>query len=104
MEIRVETGYAQGRMTVDISLTGMDITRLPLLNGDEIREMARPIIENKLFLENGNREASGRLSRLYVYGEQRCRELFPKDFSDGAGSHYGRPQPPAKEGGCQVHE
>lgn len=104
MDIKVETGYDSGHTTIDISIMGMDITSLPLLNGDEIREMSRPIIENKIALETGNRERARKISRLLVYGEQRYRELFPEDFSDGTGSQNGCPQPPAKEEDYQVHE
>lgn len=90
MEIRIETGYSQGRMTVDISLESVDITSLPSLNGDEIREVVRPIIENKLFLENGNRGNSRKLSYQYVYGKERCRESFPGLFDSGQESESSR--------------
>lgn len=106
MEIKIEVndGVSLTLVKVDISLYGMDAAMLPSLNGDEIREMVRPIIENKLLLETGKKEYSRRISRLLAYGEQRCRELFPEDFSDGEVPQNEHPQPPSKEEGFQARE
>lgn len=84
MEIKIEVndGVSFTPIKVDISLYNMDAAMLSSLNGDEIRDMARPMIENKLFLENGNRETSRKLSYLLVYGKERCRESFPWLFDN----------------------
>ena len=83
MEIKIETGTKSlGRLTVDIHLMDVDIESLPSLTGEEIREMVRPIIESRLWLENPNvdREYARRFSYLCVYGKERCHESFPEFF------------------------
>ena len=93
MDIRLETGYDSGRSTIDISIMGMNIKSLPLLNGDEIREMVRPIIENRIALETGNWKAARKLSYLTVYGIERCRESFPEISDTGQDSEFSQESP-----------
>lgn len=92
MEIKIEVndGTSLTPIKVDISIYGMDAAILPSLKGDEIRDMVRPMIENKLFLETGNRENSRKLSYLYVHGKERCRESFPELFDNGQESESGQ--------------
>ena len=83
MEIKIETGTKDlGRLTANIHLMEVDIKSLPSLTGDEIREMVRPIIESRLWLDNPNvdREHARKFSYLHVYGKERCHESFPELF------------------------
>ena len=81
---RLETAY---EIKLDLCIENMDIKNLPSFSIDEIRAMVLPQVE-RLFLNNGGGEKGSKtLSRLMVYGKERCRELFPELFDSQEDPH-----------------
>lgn len=88
MEISIKT--RPGKTTeieLDLCFEGMDIELLPSFDMDEIRAMVLPQVERLLLNHGGSQKRSKNLSRLMVYGQERCRELFPELFDSREVSH-----------------
>lgn len=87
MEISVKTRYGKfNDLKVDLCIEDMDVNDLPSFDMDEIRAMVLPQVERLLF-NSSNEKANKVLSRLAVYGEERCRELFPELFDNQEDLH-----------------
>lgn len=88
MEISVRTRLEKAyEIKLDLCIEDMDIKNLPSFSIDEIRAMVLPQVERLLLNNGGSEKGSKSLSRLMVYGEERCRELFPELFDSQEDSH-----------------
>lgn len=88
MEISVKTRHDSfNRLKVDFCIEDMDIDNLTSFDMDEIRAMVLPQAERILLNHGGSQKRSKNLSRLMVYGQERCRELFPELFDNQEDPH-----------------
>lgn len=82
MDISVRTRKKGCDVEVDFFITNMNIENLPSFSADEIRAMIVPQLESIQRTSDLNPKSAKLWALLDVYGEERCRELFPEFFDN----------------------